>query len=78
MTLEGASKNLCALDPEIHPTVLDSGNGSLRNAGEFGQLALAQLLEFTQDTEGLADRNLNSFFGKAIAFHLRASGNRGR
>lgn len=36
MAIEGARKNLGALDTQIYATVLDGGNGSLRNAREFG------------------------------------------
>ncbi len=61
MAFEGAGKNLCALDAEINSAVLNSGNGGLRNAREFGELTLAQFLEFAQDTDGLTDRNFHSF-----------------
>jgi hypothetical protein len=55
MALEGAGKNLGAFDTEIHSAILDSGNSGLRNAREFGELTLAQLLEFAQDRNGLTD-----------------------
>jgi len=48
---ECAGKNLCALDTQVHSTVLDGGDGGLRDARKFGELALAQFLEFTQDTD---------------------------
>lgn len=77
MALEGTGKNLRTLNTEINSTVLDSGNGGLRNTGEFRELALAQILEFAQDTDRLTDRNLNAFLGGTIIFHIRASGNVG-
>ncbi len=78
MALEGTGKNLSALNTEIHSTVFDSGNGGLRNTSEIGELTLAQLLEFAQDADRLADRNLNALLRRTIVFHIRTSGHRGR
>jgi hypothetical protein len=78
MTLEGMGKDLCALNTLIHPTVLDSGDGRLRNARQFGQLALAQFLKFAQDADGLSHRDLNSFFCRTEPFHFMVSCNRER
>jgi hypothetical protein len=55
MAPERASKNLRAFNTQVHPAVLNCGNSGLRNTSEFGELTLAQLLKFAQDTDGLAD-----------------------
>lgn len=41
MTVESTGKNLRALNTQIHSTIFDGGDSGLRNASEFGQLALA-------------------------------------
>ena len=46
------------------------------NSGAFGELALAQLLEFAKNPDGLTNRDFDSFLGRAKLFHFRASGNR--
>ena len=45
MALERSGQNFRTLDPLIDAIVLDGGNRRLRNSGQFGQLALGQLLE---------------------------------
>ena len=62
MAIECTGKSLGAFHTQIDPAIFYSRNGRLRNAGKFGELALAQLLEFAQDTYGLSNRNFNSFF----------------
>ena len=74
MTPERVCEDLRSLDAQINPAILDSGNGGLRNAREFGQLALAQFLKFTQDAHGLANADLHSFFSSAKSFHISSSG----
>ena len=78
MAVEGASKHFCALDTEVYTAVLNGRDGRLRNARKFGQLALAQFLEFAQNTDGLTHRDLHSFFCGTKFFHFMASCNRGR
>ena len=70
MAIVRTGKNLCALDTQVHPAVLDGGDGGLPNARKFGQLALAQFLEFPQDTDGLSHRDLDSLFRRTILLHL--------
>ena len=60
MALEGLGKNLGALDTQTNAVVLDGRNGGLGNAGKTSQLALAQFLEFTKNTHGLADRDADA------------------
>ena len=78
MAFEGTGKNLCAFDPQIYSAVLDSGDGRLRDTREFGELALAQLLEFAQDTNGLTHRDFDSLFRWTKLLHCMASCNRER
>ncbi|OHC62013.1 MAG: hypothetical protein A2045_05670 [Rhodocyclales bacterium GWA2_65_20] len=78
MALERTGKNLGTLDAQVHATVLNGRDGGLRNSRKFGQLALAQFLEFPQDTDGLSHRDLDSFFRRTKLFHFMASCNRGR
>ena len=51
MALESTGKNFGALNPQIYSTILNCGNSGLRNARKLGQLALAQFLEFAQNTD---------------------------
>ena len=78
MALKSTGKNLCAFDTQIYPAVLDSGEGGLRDTREFGELALAQLLEFAQDTERLTHRDFDSLFCWTKFFHFKVSCNRER
>src|SRR5258708_1643652 len=74
VTLERACKNLCPLYAEVNPAILDGGNGGLGNAGEFGKLALAQLLELAKTADSSADKTFIPFLGGANLFHIMASG----
>lgn len=77
MTPKCVCKYLRSLDAQVDPTILDSGNGGLRNARELGQLTLAQFLKFAQDTHGLADADFHSFLGSTKCFHIKISGSHG-
>jgi len=51
MAPKGTSKDLRALDAQIHATVFDGRDRGLRDARELGKPALAQVLELAQNTE---------------------------
>jgi len=76
MTFKRLRQHLGALDPEIDPAVLDRGQGCLGNPGQRGKLALAQFLQFAQDTNRLADRDFDAFFCGTKFFHFMISCNR--
>ena len=44
-----------AFDTEIDPAVLNRGNRRLRNTRQLRELILAQLLEFANDADRVAD-----------------------
>ena len=76
MTFKCFGEDLCPLDPEIDSTVLDGRQGCLGNAGQFSQLALAQLLKLADDANRLAYRDFNPFFGSTKLLHFKVSCNR--
>ena len=73
MTFQCSCQHLCALNPKIDATVLDSGDRGLGNAGDFGELTLAQRLKLAHDSHGFSYRNFDSLFSRAEFFHLKPS-----
>jgi len=71
MTIEGTGKYLRALDAQIHAAIFDGRNSRLRNAREFGQLALAQFFKLSQDTDRFSRRDLDAFFAGRNSFISR-------
>lgn len=55
MAIECSRESLSTLDAQIDPAVLNSRDGRLWDACEFGKLALAQLLEFAKYPHGLTN-----------------------
>ena len=67
--LERASEYLCAFDTQVDPIALDRGDRGLGNPGECSELILAEFLEFTDDSHGLANRNFDPLVGLSVVAH---------
>ena len=70
MAFEGARQNLGPLDAQVDSIVLNGRDGCLRNPRQLAELALGQLLEFTQDAHRLAHGDLDALLGGTKLFHL--------
>jgi len=69
MTLERSREDLRPLYAEIDPAILDGRDGGLRDAAKFGELALAQFLQFAKNPDRFPDGNLDALLGWTILFH---------
>jgi len=78
MALESCGKNFRSFDSHANSIVLDGRDGSLRNSGHTGELALAQLLKFAENSYGFAYRDFGTLLGGSILFHFITSDSHGR
>ena len=70
MAFQRSRQNLGPLNAETNAIVFNSGKGCLGNARDRGELVLTQLLKLTKDAHRFPNRDGNTFFRRAIFFHL--------
>src|SRR5215471_6427610 len=70
MTTERTRQHLSALDTQTNAPVLDRRQRCLRDATKFGQLILAEALEFADDTNRFPRRDVDTLFRGTELAHL--------
>lgn len=73
MALQGRAQQLGPLNTKVDPTILDAGNGGLRDAAQGGELGLAETLQLADDPYRLTRGDINAFFGRNELAHISVS-----
>ena len=73
VAVQGYAKNLGALNTQIDPTILNAGNGGLRNTAQGRELGLAQTLQLADDAYRLTRSDVDALFGRNEFAHVSVS-----
>ena len=69
VTPQGAGQDLRTLNAKTNPTILDCGDGGLRNPRCLSQLILAQFLKLAKYAHRLTNRYGCALLRRAVVFH---------
>ena len=72
--MQGGCQHLCTLNTKVDPTVLDAGNGGLRDTAERRKLRLAKALQLANDPHRFAWTDVDALLGGNKFSHLSVSG----
>lgn len=76
VAMQCRSEHLRPLDTKVDATILDTRNGRLGDAAQFGELVLAEILQFTDDANRFPGRDIHALLGRNEIFHVNDSDNR--
>ena len=71
--MKSSTKRFGPLNAQVDPTILNTGNGGLRNATQGGQLGLAKPLQLTDDPYRLTRGDVDALLGGNELAHISVS-----
>ena len=73
VAVKSRAQHLGALYTQIDPTILNTGNGGLRNATQGGELRLAETLQLSDDPHRLTRSDIDALLGGNGLAHISVS-----
>lgn|GEM_PF-5333393 len=73
MAAQSITQHLGALHAQVDPTILDAGDGRLRDAAQGGELRLAKALQLTNDPHRFTGSDIDTLLGENELAHVSRS-----